>query len=366
MLLNSTVANREYANRPADECFPSVAALVSDAIHQQLNSREVTYNAKDLAAVVDDGGLGLQSPKGTVARFSHWAFGQLARSVGAPAAYLRELPADLAAQCINFGLHETPHATDLQLLLQAPNGRPEPTVRAVTTEKYSRLWDGDLYGAVDKYFIQRDPSWALPPTWSGEPRGAYRGDRDSFLILANGGSIVTDPTAGANGQMYRGLLVKNSEVGGSSVYIEQILYRAICGNHLLMGALLHRGFRRRHVGTAHATLRDTIRAVAQAAHEWTQRSTAADDALIRSLIDHQIAATRAGVIDELKAIGFTAADAAGAYDRCEQTESASPRSAWGILQGATRLSQDTGYQGDRLALDILASKVAARAARVAV
>jgi hypothetical protein len=50
---------------------------------------------------------------------------------------------------------------------------------------------------------------------------------------------------------------------------------------------------------------------------------------------------------------------------CEQHEAADPRSAWGIAQGMTRVSQQSEYQGDRVALDLLAAKVMQRAQRVA-
>lgn len=375
-----TAAAREYANRPKDERFPTVAALVENAQQQREHSIEKTINAKDLTAIDVDGELALQGPKGNPARFTHWSFGQLARSIGAPAAYLRDLPAGLAAQCVNYGLQNTPPASDFNLLLQAPNGRPHPTVRACTSETYGRVWDAELYGAVQRQIMQHDHRWQTPPTWSGEPAGAYRGDRDSFLILVNGGSIVQDPSlrntvysrptpAGNQANqanqanednidpsgMYRGLLVRNSEVGAASIVIEQILFRYVCGNHMLWGAVTNKSFNRRHVGAK--TLRDTLREISSIAFHWTNNSAARDEQIIRSLIDHEIAHTKDAVVDELRKIGFSKADAIAAYEKAEMTESASPRSYWGLAQGATRISQESGYQDDRFMLDQLAAKV---------
>lgn len=369
-------AAREYANRPKDERFPSVAALVENAQHQREHSIEKQINAKDLKAVDVEGELALQGPKGNPARFTHWSFGQLARSIGAPAAYLRDLPAKLAADCVNHGLQNTPPASDFNLLLQAPNGRPHPTVRACTSETYGRVWDAELYGAVQRQIMQHDHRWTTPPTWSGEAAGAYRGDRDSFLILVNGGSIVQDPSLRNTvysrptppttpnqvnednvdpSGMYRGLLIRNSEVGAASIVIEQILFRFVCGNHMLWGAVTDKSFNRRHVGAK--TLRDTLREISSIAFHWTNATAGRDEAIIRSLIDHDIAKTKEAVVDELRKIGFSKADAIAAYDKAEMTESASPRSFWGIAQGATRISQATGYQDDRFALDQLAAKV---------
>src|SRR5579862_6171578 len=239
-------AAREYASRPADERYPSVQALIQAAHHDRNHSIEKTMNAKELRVIPVADSLMLQSPR-NVAHFTHWSFGQLCRSLGAPAGYLRELPPAIAADALNFGLTETPVGQSFNLLIQAPNGKPEPTIRACTSDSYGRLYDEDLYGSLARFVMERDSRWTTPPTWSGEPAGAYRGDRDSFVIITNGGSIVTDPSlrngvaarpGGGNAdQMYRGILISNSEVGARSVTIETILYRFICGNHMLWGAM---------------------------------------------------------------------------------------------------------------------------------
>ena len=59
-------------------------------------------------------------------------------------------------------------------------------------------------------------------------------------------------------------------------------------------------------------------------------------------------------------MGATQADAEAAYVATVQTENVSPRSFWGIAQGLTRVSQESGHQDDRLALDQLAAKVLSR------
>lgn len=372
-LSGSQTAHREYADRPADERFGTLADLVANAEHAKNLSTERNYNAKDLCVVTADthntpgfdatpgeATIMLESPKGR-AYLTHWAFGQLARTVGAPAGYLRTLPPSLVADALNFGLqHETAPGTSLVLLAQAGNGA-DPMIRACTSETYARVWDADLYGRIHQTLGagHDGADWQLPLTWDGTRAGAYRGDRDSFLIITNGGSIVNEPMASS--PMHRGILVRNSEVGAASLVIEQILFRAICGNHLLWGAVLDRQYRRRHVGVK--VLRETVREIHDVAYRWGNRSASQDEAIIRGLISLELAQTREGVIDELRAVGFSAKQAGEAYDRCEQTEGVSPRSYWGLAQGATRLSQDSGYQDDRYLLDRLAMAVLERGAR---
>jgi hypothetical protein len=357
-----SAAAQQYANRPADERFPSLDAMIANARHDKDLSVERSYNLKDLRAVASDNTVKLQSPKGT-AVFSHWAFGQTARMLGAPASYLRNLSPALAADCLNYGFEHSTPGTTANVLVRAANGVPEPTIRACTSDSYGRAWDADLYGSIAHTIVAHDSRWSLPPTWSGENAGAYRGDRDSFLILVNGGSIVNDPSAAnGNGQMFRGILVRNSEVGASSVVLDSILFRYVCGNHNLWGAVMDRSFKRRHVGS-HVT-RDTIREIARMAMNYTSQSVARDEAIVRGLIQHEIAHTREAVVDELRAIGATKEQAEDALKACEMHENASPRSFWGVAQGLTRVSQDTTYQDDRFLLDQLAAKVLARGAKL--
>ena len=367
-------AAREYASRPKDERFDSVDALLQNAQHDRDLSAERAYNLKDLRVVVADShntttfdptpeqaSLRLASPKGS-AKFTHWSFGQACRMVGAPASYLRDLPPALAAECLNYGLNESTPGTTANLLVKQNGG--EPIVRACTSDSYGRVWDADLYGAVQHQILRHDASWGLPPVWGGGVAGAYRGDRDSFLIVTNGGSIVSDPSlaGGDSGAMYRGLLIRNSEVGASSIVIDTILFRYICGNHMLWGAMHDTRFRRRHVGTK--ITRDVVREISAIAYKWAQASPAKDAAIIQSLISHEIAHTKDAVIDELRKMGATKDQATEAYERCEQTERVSPRSFWGVTQGLTRISQDAGYQDGRYELDQLAAKVMARGARL--
>ena len=367
-------ASREYASRPKDERFESIHALVQDAAHDKQLSAERAYNLKDLKVIAIDQqaeyvpgawatddrySLRLESPKGR-AKFTHWSFGQTCRMLGAPAAYLRDLPPAIAADALNFGLQSSAHGETANLLVKANGG--EPIVRACTSDSYGRCWDSDLYGSVANLLTDRDPSWSLPPVWGGGVAGAYRGDRDSFLIVTNGGSIVNDPSAGNDGTMYRGLMIRNSEVGASSVVIETILYRYICGNHMLWGALYDSRFKRRHVGS-HVT-RDVVREIGRIAVQWAQASPARDNAIIRTLIDREIAHSKEAVIDELRKMGATKDQAESAYMLCEQTERVSPRSFWGAAQGLTRLSQQAGYQDERYDLDRLAAVIMAKGAKL--
>lgn len=374
---NITTASSQYASRPADERFSTLDALVTAAEYDRDHSAERTYNLRDLRAVempdptqTPQPGqasslrtvVGLESPKG-IATFTHWSFGQLAASLKAPAHYLRTLPAQLAADNLNHGLKDADHTAGKRanLLIKANGGTP--IVRAATSDTYGRVWDAELYSQLARHFgdgarSSQGGEWQSPPTWTGEAAGSYRGDRDSFVIRIDGGSIVDDPrgfSGGGNGRLNRGILVRNSEVGACSITMECILFDFICGNHILWGAVIDRTFRRRHVGAAIAG--KAISEILTIARRYNARAASEDSKIIRSLVESEIAATREGVIDELKKLGYSKDAAGAAYDACLQHEPSSiaPTSWWGIAAGTTRMSQESGWQDDRLELDQLAA-----------
>lgn len=353
-------AAREYFTRPNDEKFPSLDALIGVAATDKANSRERGYNLKDLRVEPVEDGIKLQSPKGE-ATVTAWAFNQLSTILQSPAGFLRKLSAPLLAAVLNERIEHSDVGSTATLLVKADSSRPLPVVRSITSESYGRLWDADLVRGM------RDTlgaTFKLPPIWEGGNGGAYRGDRDSFVLLVDGGSIVNDPSARQDGRMYRGIMVRNSEVGAAGVVLERVLFEYICGNLNLWGAVIDKRYRRRHVGSH--VLRDVLREIGRAAYDWTNRTAAQDEKLIRLLLDTELANTREAVIDELRKMGATKEQAETAYATCEQSDlfNASPRSYWGLAQGMTRASQASAYQDERFELDTLASKLLQQGARV--
>ncbi len=364
-----TTAASQYANRPKDQQFASLDALIASGLEDKNHSAERNYNLKDLRVIARGDDIRIEGPKGE-ATFTHWSFGQLCRMLGAPAGYMRKgLTPQLVADCLDHGLQTGEIGATASVLLRQPNGNPTPVFRCCTTDSYSRVWDCDLAHSAQQHVFNytggSGQAWQNAPTWEGEQIAGFRSDRDSFILQIDGGSIVTDPSAGQgeDGKLYRGIMLRNSEVGASSITIEVVLFRYICGNWNLWGAVLGQTWRRRHVGTG--LNRAVLRELASVARNFTQRPASADDALIRSLISHELAHTREAVIDELRKMGASKDVAEAAYDRTVQTEKASPRSFWGIAQGVTRLSQDSGYQDERYTLDKLGALILARGARVA-
>src|SRR5918995_1307891 len=130
----------EWFNRPADERYLSLTDLHTSVKRRSERSktRIVESEAIRVDATRDDPErLKLMLP-GSDAPIAptHWSFGQLASLVGAPATYLRQLPAPLAGINLQYGL--TSHRAEQVKTLEIENARLE--LRAVTGPDYGRIF----------------------------------------------------------------------------------------------------------------------------------------------------------------------------------------------------------------------------------
>lgn len=240
----------EWFSRPDDERYLSLTELY-DAVKtgadrakaRTVESRAVRVeasreNAERLALVVP----GQDQPVAP----THWSFGQLCSLVGAPATYMRQLPAPLAGINLQHGLLS--HRAELVKTLEAEDGRIE--LRAVTGPDYGRIWDHELVAAVMKFAGNGtgDTMWKVPgmldwATMTHNPfvditkdtTTLYASDRDVFLFLVDD----THPIEAGrlpNGEpdlYFRGFYCWNSEVGSKTLGIASFYLRAVCMNRNL-------------------------------------------------------------------------------------------------------------------------------------
>ena len=140
----------EWFNRPDDERYLSLDDLWANVKGRSERSRTRVVQTADIrveAARDNPERLHLMLPKAQepVAP-THWAFGQLASIVGAPASYLRQLPAPLAGINLQYGL--TNHRAEQVKTFETEDGRTE--LRAVTGPDYGRIHDHELVEAVQR------------------------------------------------------------------------------------------------------------------------------------------------------------------------------------------------------------------------
>lgn len=230
--MNLMQASNQWMNRPQDERYETLTAL-REAVHgRRLRSRSVDLDTDKIEATEKDGALVVNSAISPCLP-SHWAFGQLATNVKAPASYLRTLPLPLVVNCLNHGL-KAGQREAVKFMTVA--GDDHNTLQAVTSTTYGRIWDADVVDSVNRIVERTNGKFYNPKAYvNGEqkPSGLYASDHDVFMFLIDGGSLLD---AGPRAQLNRGFIVWNSEVGARTFGLMTFMFNVVCGNHIIWGA----------------------------------------------------------------------------------------------------------------------------------
>jgi hypothetical protein len=159
----TTTASNQWASRPDDQRYLSLDDLAAAVSARRELSRASNVRLDSLCVDNDqDGQILLTPPDGQPVPFTNWSFGQLASLVGAPAAYLRKLPAPLARVNLQYGLEGTDGGRQDATLLYRPSIESQTLgeVRAFTSTSYGRIWDAQIVAAVQR--INQDDRWHVP------------------------------------------------------------------------------------------------------------------------------------------------------------------------------------------------------------
>jgi len=230
-------AHNQWSSRPADQRFATIRALYDAAKGYAVKAVEKEDVRVDSIRTQAQDGEVMLVGQNNVARLTNWAFGQLAAFAGAPAGYLRDLPATLAVQNLNHGLaNRLQDAKDKVVnLLIHPNGGL--LVRALTSDKYSRIWN---YEVAERLLEMESQGWVpATPTFNKRDDGKddtalYASDHDLFAFITRPDRVLAEP--GNPQGLLRGLIAVNSEVGARKLILMRFLYREMCGNHIIWGA----------------------------------------------------------------------------------------------------------------------------------
>lgn len=374
--------NRNYARRPADERFTSLPAMLAFKTGAALNSKAVVVGSNMLTAAPADDTPGaellISGANGTGYAPSHWAFGQLAQLAGAPAGYLRTLPTPLVADALTWGLKFNRQAEEVGVLLQRPvtieghtimvqgNMPALATLTAATGPKYGRIWDRDVIAAlVERFGDGVTGDFTVPGIHNVALKEVtlanttlFAGDRDMFVFLADEGHPIEVPGAGRNGAtetLYRGFFVWNSEVGSKTFGVATFLYREVCGNRIVWGAVEYKEIRIRHSSLAPDRFLSEIQpALTSYANSGTASIVEAVNAAVRAKIDSDVPEFLAARFGKRLAASISAAHG---------LEEGRPiETLYDAVNGATAVARSIAWQDDRVALERQAGELMSLAA----
>jgi len=361
----------EWFSRPADERYLSLSELFGAVRARSERSRTRTTESAAIRVGAnrdDNERLSLILPDKDVPLVpTHWSFGQLASLVGAPATYLRQLPASLAGINLQYGL--TSHRAELVKTLEVDDGRVE--LRAVTGPDYGRIFDHELVAAVQQIAGDGtgDTRWKVPGVldWSTgiyNPRvdvtrdttTLYASDRDVFLFLVDDLNPIEAGRLpdGSPDLYFRGFYCWNSEVGAKMLGIASFYLRAVCQNRNLWGV----------EDFEEITIRHSKYAASRFAHEAAPALTRFADSSpmpfvngIRAARERIVARTDDERTEFLRKRGFSKSDTAQIIETVLTEEGHKPQSIFDFVQGITAIARDKPHQDARLDLEQRAKKL---------
>ncbi|MFG1259376.1 MULTISPECIES: DUF932 domain-containing protein [Xanthobacter] len=366
----------EWFSRPADERYLSLSELYGAVRGRSDRSRTRTVESAAIRVEAsreapDRLTLALPGAEAPVAP-THWSFGQLASLMGAPAAYLRQLPAPLAGINLQHGLLS--HRVEQVKTLEVEDGRVE--LRAVTGPDYGRIYDHELVDAVRRIAGNGtgDTRWKVPGVldWSTgiyNPRvditkdttTLYASDRDVFLFLVDDLNPIEAGRLpdGSPDLFFRGFYCWNSEVGAKTLGIASFYLRAVCQNRNLWGVEDFEEITIRH--SKYAASRFAHQA-APALERFANSSPMPFVNGIRAARERIVARNDEDRTEFLRRKGFSKAETQKVIDTVLAEEGRKPESIFDFVQGITAVARDKPHQDARLDLEARAKKLLDRAA----
>jgi hypothetical protein len=223
-----------FRNRHRDQSFSSLDGMYAEVHQRRMSSRAIDIDINRTRVEVID----VEGDEGTYqdivinssidpVRPTHWAFGQMAQRVGAPANYLRDLPAQLVRDNLNHGLAKLAGDDLGAKFMTVDTGDEHGRLQAVTSPTYGRIWDAEVVDAVRR--IMDHTSGQFTPVGSG---GLFASDRNVFMFMAD---MTRRIDIHGRAQLHRGFIVYNSEVGSKAFGLSTFLFNSVCSNGLIMG-----------------------------------------------------------------------------------------------------------------------------------
>lgn len=267
-------ASRQWASRPADQRFTSLIDLQAKVRADRALSTASVVSTRQIEVQPHSAdpthGITIAGDHGQAAP-TNWAFGQLASLAGAPASYLRTLPAPIVADAMNYGLRFKRSAEDMGLLRttsmmqdNTPNAQQRMSgsnlvqtseLRAATGPRYGRVWNEEIVDSlVARFGDGRTGDFRVPGEFGKDVpitnanTTIYGSDRDVFVFLADEKNRIEmkDRRDGKSGSLARGFFVWNSEVGSSSIGAAFFLFDYVCMNRIVWGVKEFSEIRLRH------------------------------------------------------------------------------------------------------------------------
>lgn len=358
----------QWFSRPDDQRYTSLNDLFQATYSraQAAVQRVVDVNSIRVLANRDDPDTMLIDVDGTEISPTHWSFGQMAGLVGAPAGYLRKLPAPLAAINLQHGISSVREES-----IKAYWDGENLDLRAATGPEYGRVFDYELVRAVQRIAGNGtgDTRWKIPGMidWASsmynpfvdptkDTTTLYASDRDVFMFLVDDTHPIEigKLADGSPDLVFRGFYAWNSEVGSKTLGISTFLLRGVCQNRNLWGVQDKSELKLRH--SKHVSHR-MAHELEPALLEYTNASDRGVILGIQKAKEAIVANTDEDRLEFLGKRGFNKAQAQSVVDTVLREEGKAPESVWDFVNGITATARSIKHQDARLDFERLAGKL---------
>lgn len=353
---NIYAAHRQWSQRPPDECFLSLQELHNfcDSYRSRSYTKSAPIHWLCPKAIGDDVKLissdMSEKEEPLELDFTNFSFKQFCSQVGAPPDYLSTLPSDLVVSNLIYGVAEAESKIFKLLIQKEPDGRS--LLRASTSQIYDRVWNSQLTKFLVNINSAYNGRFSPPPSDGERGTGLYASDHDMFALLVDKEKQID---IGKGGDLIRGFMAFNNEVGSGSIGLMTFLVDRICQNHILWGVKEATSFSTRHVGrNATETFHEifpTVIAIQML------KSTKDEVDKIKSAQLKTLGNNKDQVVSYLFEKRFSSRKIAEqAWDYSDQRDGLNPNSIWGSVQGLTAVARDIPFYDKR----VLVEKNAAR------
>lgn len=362
----TSATSLKVSRRATEATYPTLTAMGAHAQHIRRNSKQTVVSSRQIEAIpVGRDNVQVRGPQGAVADLTNWAFNQLCQRSGGPAGYLGDLPAPLAADCINYGLRFIREAEDVGILAERTGTSGGVTLRAVTGPNYGRIWTSDMLDVVieaiggdgvsgdwiNPFLIGQDNGANFTPAYLNRHSSFTMSDRDARVFLSDAGRPLTvrNRRGGAGGEAFLGFTIGNSEVGSATLEANFFLFDRVCQNRTVFGVRNKQSLRIRHTAKAPDRYREELipqlkAFIAAEVEPFQAMVTAAQQ---RKLDD----------VDAFLATRFSASQAATIADQHFVEEGRPIETLWDASVGITAFARKIAFQDERVLVERIGGDV---------
>lgn len=365
---NDMTAHAEWANRPKDERYESLAELHLAVAVRDKKSREDKLDLAHVETRVSKEEFAFHSSDHSRKQFTtNWSTGQFMTKLGLQ----RDLPHKIELPLFDSVIKNritrylaAGEEREINTLVMDTNGGT--ILRALSGPSYERIWDHELTqmtldGKPDGWrnpVAYADGEWGAPM----KPSGLYASDRDVFMFLIDGGDCLD---LGERAQLHLGFYAWNSEVGSRSFGFSAFAFNRVCGNNIIWGQQDLNVFRFVHgpgardkgfkaYGSFLQGLRD---APGEARDRLAQAVKLAQNELLFGVPAETDVDKQKEAIKFFREKGnFTRHQTKGAMKVMWEEEHGALGTRWDWLQGFTGYARKRGHQDNREELDKKAAK----------